>query len=680
VIEVSQGNALYVHELVRGAVESGALAQDRGFWRFAGRPSAAPSLLELVDQRLAGGGPGERDVVELLALGEPLRVTEMMALVDEGALLDAEARGLLTTAGEDVGLAHPLYGEAVRLRLPPLRARTLRLRLADVLAARAGAGADEALRIARLRLDAGADLAPALELEAARAATRAGDPDLGADLAARALDHGVGLPAVLVLARAHAMRNRHAEAEAVLAPAEPLAAAAAPEDRTLAGDYVKQRATVLQWGLRRPQEVAALADRAAGWSREPGWGKLLARVRLTYGSLDAGVGDADAAAEISADDRVAVESRRAAAALHALSLFVRGDADAGAEAAWAARPPVPLRDVGDAAVLSVLSLVVVETYHRLDEVEAYAADGLRSGVRGEDHAGAGLSALTLARLALLRGAARDAVRWLAEAEGHLAREDPFGGRLQVEALSVGVHAATGAFAETTAALERLRARAAEREPLAVQQVTIARAEGQALRLRSDADAARALLDDAARFADELPGPAALLAYEALRAGDVAGASGLLMALNDRCASRAVAAWTAHATARAARDGGALLDAAQELAALGARRFAVEAATDAAAAHLADARQDSARRAAALARELHLDGQGLDLPAVDGLDATATALTRREAQLVGLAAEGLTNADIADRLVLSVRTVETHLYRAMQKLGVNDRRDLRPPQH
>ncbi|MGO9753110.1 MAG: LuxR C-terminal-related transcriptional regulator [Solirubrobacteraceae bacterium] len=31
--------------------------------------------------------------------------------------------------------------------------------------------------------------------------------------------------------------------------------------------------------------------------------------------------------------------------------------------------------------------------------------------------------------------------------------------------------------------------------------------------------------------------------------------------------------------------------------------------------------------------------------------------------------------MAVRLVLSVRTVESHLYRAMQKLGVSDRREL-----
>ena len=52
-----------------------------------------------------------------------------------------------------------------------------------------------------------------------------------------------------------------------------------------------------------------------------------------------------------------------------------------------------------------------------------------------------------------------------------------------------------------------------------------------------------------------------------------------------------------------------------------------------------------------------------------------ALTKREAQLVALAREGLCNAEIADRLVVSVRTVESHLYRAMHKLGVSDRREL-----
>ena len=143
----------------------------------------------------------------------------------------------------------------------------------------------------------------------------------------------------------------------------------------------------------------------------------------------------------------------------------------------------------------------------------------------------------------------------------------------------------------------------------------------------------------------------------------------------RCQSRLVTAYAQHGLANAARDGAALMNAAEEMAAIGALRYAVEAASDAAAAFLSQGRHDSARRAAARAQQLHVPDQGAELPPIDGLDATAVDLTRREAQLVDLAREGLSNAEIADRLVLSVRTVETHLYRGMQKLGIKDRRDL-----
>jgi DNA-binding NarL/FixJ family response regulator len=45
---------------------------------------------------------------------------------------------------------------------------------------------------------------------------------------------------------------------------------------------------------------------------------------------------------------------------------------------------------------------------------------------------------------------------------------------------------------------------------------------------------------------------------------------------------------------------------------------------------------------------------------------------REREIAGLIAAGLSNSEIADRLVLSVRTVESHIYRACAKLDVTDR--------
>jgi DNA-binding CsgD family transcriptional regulator len=294
-------------------------------------------------------------------------------------------------------------------------------------------------------------------------------------------------------------------------------------------------------------------------------------------------------------------------------------------------------------------------------------------VRAHDHAASGLSAYALARLHFLRARYRDASRWLAEAEIHFQQQDPFNVMLSVRALRVGIACFTGDFDGTMTALERMRAFCEGHEPLPVQRVPVRRAEGWALRMLNLPDAGRQLLEDAATMQDEMVGLAPQLAYDALRAG--APAAPYLERMASRCQSRLVTAYAQHGLAKAARDGAALMDAAEEMAAIGALGYAAEAASDAAAAFLSQGRHDSARRAAARARQLHVPDQGGELPPIDGLDATAVDLTRREAQLVDLARQGLSNAEIADRLVLSVRTVETHLYRGMQKLGLKDRRDL-----
>jgi DNA-binding NarL/FixJ family response regulator len=52
------------------------------------------------------------------------------------------------------------------------------------------------------------------------------------------------------------------------------------------------------------------------------------------------------------------------------------------------------------------------------------------------------------------------------------------------------------------------------------------------------------------------------------------------------------------------------------------------------------------------------------------------LTPQELQVGQLAAEGLSNKEIAERLYLSTRTVGTHLYRLFPKLGITSRAELR----
>ena len=52
-----------------------------------------------------------------------------------------------------------------------------------------------------------------------------------------------------------------------------------------------------------------------------------------------------------------------------------------------------------------------------------------------------------------------------------------------------------------------------------------------------------------------------------------------------------------------------------------------------------------------------------------------ALTEREREIVALVAHGMTNDDIAERLVVSPLTVKTHVNRAMMKIGARDRAQL-----
>jgi DNA-binding CsgD family transcriptional regulator len=51
------------------------------------------------------------------------------------------------------------------------------------------------------------------------------------------------------------------------------------------------------------------------------------------------------------------------------------------------------------------------------------------------------------------------------------------------------------------------------------------------------------------------------------------------------------------------------------------------------------------------------------------------LTRRESEIAGLVAEGLTNREIAERLVMSQRTAEGHVSRILGKLGLTSRAQL-----
>ncbi|MEU6357837.1 LuxR C-terminal-related transcriptional regulator, partial [Streptomyces sp. NPDC047072] len=136
---------------------------------------------------------------------------------------------------------------------------------------------------------------------------------------------------------------------------------------------------------------------------------------------------------------------------------------------------------------------------------------------------------------------------------------------------------------------------------------------------------------------------------------------------ERAADRLTGVFAAHARALAEGDGPGLDRAAHALEARGFLLFAAEAHAHAVRVHRDPSAARTARtRAVALARRC----QGARTPALSGL--VLGELTARQRQIVTLAAAGLSNRQIAEKLTLSVRTVGNHLYSAYARLGASDR--------
>jgi DNA-binding NarL/FixJ family response regulator len=674
IVDVCLGNPLYAREVVLGALESGQIRRGHGLWRLHGAPTVTPSLTALITRRIGRIDAQLRPVLELLALGEPLRVDELAQLRSYQALEAAEEQGLIAITGPpteaDARLAHPLYGEVIGAQLPRLRARTHRLGLAEMIQRRSPLTPDDALRATRWLLAAGAEVPSQLLTDAAAAANLAADPELGAELARRAIDGGAGLPAVMLLARAHMNRDRFAEAEEVLAGIEPKLSAG-PD----ALEYVKQRLHILYWALHRNDDAQALLHRATAWSTEPEWLAGLEPWRVTIDGYGDGFADQiPSIRETLRQPNLDPDTRRGLRNTEGMAMFLTGQLREAKTIARELQPHGRLRDELHSYALGLTVLIDIESGQDRPGVRAYMRQIMQAAIVAGDQETAGIAASTLATLDLDAGRYHDATRWLAEAELQLEPKDSFEVITNIRAMQVGIACFTGELATADAAADSMRRRIATRGQLPVQQLYVACGEGWAARARSDAAGANWFLERVAAGGD--PVLCSRLLHEALRAGARPGPIAQHLAeLADACDSLLMEVRAEHAAALAAGDGSALLVVADRLAEVGAGAAAVEAAIAAAHAFIADGRSEVARRAVVRARELHPADQGWELPSVDGLGAVAVQLTAREAQLATLAARGLTNQEIADQLVLSIRTVETVIYRAMHKRGVSSRRDL-----
>jgi DNA-binding CsgD family transcriptional regulator len=281
----------------------------------------------------------------------------------------------------------------------------------------------------------------------------------------------------------------------------------------------------------------------------------------------------------------------------------------------------------------------------------------------------GWGALVRADVLLARGQARDALLIALEAEQRW-REPGIDGLAR---WSATVAALAAADLGDRAAAEAAVARAERFDvvPFRMFEPVLDRARSWVQHLAGDVPGAiDAMAAAATRALDGgRPALAASAVHDLVRMGAADRAQPLADRLDDRSPTTALRRRLVGAACR--RDAAELEAVGDALAALGAAGWAVEAW--ALAARSAPARAPILRTRS----EPALAGTGFASPLARALaeGADGPTLTPREAEIASLASLGLSNREIADRLVVSVRTVENHLHRAFAKLGVASRREL-----
>jgi DNA-binding NarL/FixJ family response regulator len=127
----------------------------------------------------------------------------------------------------------------------------------------------------------------------------------------------------------------------------------------------------------------------------------------------------------------------------------------------------------------------------------------------------------------------------------------------------------------------------------------------------------------------------------------------------------------YAAALSADDAVELDQASAEFEAMGDLLAAADVAGQAATSHRRAGRAGSALTAAARAHRLAAVCGGATGPAIAAAS-FAPPFSNREREIAVLVAQGLSNREIAEAVSLSVRTVESHIYRASSKAGVSGR--------
>jgi DNA-binding CsgD family transcriptional regulator len=670
--EASGGNALFVRHLVEGALEAGTLRQVRGVWQLRGRTAVTSELASLLDSRVEQLPDNVLHTLRLLTFCEPLDLDILCDIVGADAVEDAESRGLIRVVEDhsnvDVRFNHPLFGEVIRRRFGMAAARRLRGELVRALQGQPLRGAAERIRLAELTLDS--DQQPELELlvSAARDAIALTNVTLGERLARAAVIRGGGLVASELLARSLLWQGKAAEAEETLSSFDP--------------DQMNELELV-RWGLARIANLhwsmgdAESADEVLELLRE----------RVTHNELRQlldGVASAARTFEnqlsesVELSERVLSDPEASPSAVEwaafggALALALMGRAD---EVAAVASRGHQVENKVDGLLRYLAAFGEVRALALAGEFDIAAqrsADIIRITSAGQ-YLAWGMANVLVGTVGVARGLFADTVPRMEQTVAALTAESAASWSFPARLMLAQSYCALGRTEPGAKMMAEVKTRYGRHVAVFGPQLKIA--ESWLAASEGNVSAAIELALDAARLATESGQQAMemLALHDAVRFGDQSCLD-RLVEVSAATGGRLAAVIAAHAEAVRDRDAAGITAAAQQFEELGALLSAADAAAQAAVAYEdADDRRRSVEAAAA-ANRLAAECGGIRTPALD-LAAHPLPLTVREREIANLVAAGLSNRDIAERLTVSVRTVEGHLYRACIKLDISDREEL-----
>lgn len=669
--DASGGNALFLRHLVEGALEAGTLRQVRRVWQLRGRMAVTSELASLLDGRVDQLPDPVLHVLQVLTCCEPLDLDTLSRIAGDDAVEEAETRGLLRVTkdhGIKVRFHHPLFGEVLRRRLGRAASRRLSSEVVRALKERPPTTPAERIRLAELTIDSDQPADVALLVAAARDAAALTDITLCERLARAAVSRGGGLAASELLARSLSWQGNAVEAEEALRPFR--------FDQLDDVDLVRAglaRIANQQWAMGDAERAGEVLDMLRGTVTDPGLRLLVDGVASASLLCENQLAQAVALSEQVLSDVSASDAAVRWAAFGgglALALMGRG----GEVPAVANRGRATEGGV-DGLLRYLAAFGEVRALALAGEFDAAALRCVGFGQVSSpgQYLAWGMANVLVSTVDLARGRFADTVARMEQTVAALTSDSAaacsFSARLLL-AQSYCVLGRVGPGAELMAdLLTRFGRHIAVFGPqLRIAEAWLAAAEG-------NVSAAIELALDAADRAHESGQRAIemLALHDAVRFGDQSS-SDRLVDIATGVGGRLAAAIAAHAAAVGDRDAVATLAAAHRFEEIGALLSAADAAAQAALVFQAADDRRRAVEAAGVAHRLAAACGGIRTPALD-VAARPLPLTMREREIANLVAAGLSNKEVADRLVVSVRTVEGHLYRACIKLDISDREQL-----